>query len=113
MSSKILYASGAFILASDSSHAAPAKPQIAAKSQIDPRGVAALDESVAFYRRFPSFAVTATEVLTTDESVRRNKYELNLQYPRRASLTMTETDATGQDVEAKIACFRRRKTHGL
>ena len=97
-----------------SSLAAPAKAPIAAKSQIDARGVAALDKAVAFYRKQRSFAITATETVTAasrqgQKSTRSARIELSLQMPYRAALKVTALDANGQAV-APIASRLLGKT---
>ena len=96
MFSKLLCALCAIALGT-TSHAAPVEVPIAAKSQIDARGVVALDRSVAFYKKYQSFSLVATELMYLDgEAPRRARYEINLQAPQRASLKATERDAQGK-----------------
>ncbi len=95
---KLLCALCAIALA-NSSHAAPAKPAVAAKSQIDARGVAALDKSIAYYKKSKSFSFTATELMYLDgEPPRRTRFEVSLQAPYRASLNATVLDERGKEV---------------
>ena len=82
--------------------AAPAKPAIAAKSQIDARGVAALDKAVAYYKKQRSFSVSATEKLIYGGKTTRNsRLQISLQAPYRASLKVTALEANGQSQGAR------------
>ena len=80
--------------------AAPAKAPLAAKSQIDARGVAALDKAVAYYKKQKSFSVSATETVMAGKTpYRRARIEASLQMPYRATLKITEIDANGKAVQ--------------
>ena len=67
--------------------AAPAKPNI------DARGVAALDKSIAYYKGLKSFAVTATDTITQPGKTQRFRSRLSLQTPLRMSLSVVDLDA--------------------
>ena len=98
MSPKFLCALCAILLAT-TSHAAPNKPAIAAKSNIDARGVAALDRSIAYYQKQRSFSCVATELMVLDgEAPRRARYRINLQAPYRASLQAVAVNAQGKTI---------------
>ncbi len=77
--------------------AAPAKPPIAAKSNIDARGVAALDRAVAYYSNKSSFAIVATQKMLLDrKTIRGSRFQISMEVPHRASLKRTALDAKGQ-----------------
>ncbi len=79
--------------------AAPAKAPVVAQSNMDARGVAALDKSIAFYKKHKSFSFVATEIMYLDgEEPSRARFEVSLQMPYRASLRAMALDAQGKEL---------------
>ena len=76
--------------------AAPVKTPATSKTQIDARGVAALDRSIEYYQKQRSFSVVATETQTLAKNPPKiAHYSLSLQAPYRASLKITRNSFGG------------------